>query len=591
MRERSFVVQLILIGLLATIFSVLSARAQSVGPVEATVSVSNGFARFEFEFAKEPKYTAEIENGVLILNVDQPFDLDLTELAAPAFEYVALIRQDRDQTTLRFALKQNLRLQVSGFDSLLAIDLVPSSYQGMPTRIVAPPEPITVAAEMEEAGEEVGREQIKASDVANEISKDVPRLPVHVSQSDAVSRIIFDWPEPVGYDVRKENDQVIASFNKLMRPKLSRLRVDPPVNVLSARALERNGGLEVQIDVEPGTDFRSFRDGNKTVIDIVVKRTTLAVLSDSEEHAPASDPHAPDPHAADPHAVEDNHGSPDHPSESHVPDEYVTEEHVQIAAVESDHGEVSHVVDTHEEAPHEETIIADAHETREVVEDGASHAPAHEEVPDADVDEEAEVHKPKKKLPPKHIKVVTADSYKGLTMTFPWGVDVPTTVFRRGDFVWIVFEVNGSIDSSSVHPNEYSEITTIEDIRRAGLAIMRLGVSGRTLVSAKATVGRWVVSLGESIDEPPVSLQLVQHVGEDRSAEARIEFPAASQVHWIEDPEVGDKFAVVPGHGPARGIITPRRHMGFSALPTAHGLLIEPYIDEIEIKVIGKSVV
>lgn len=227
------------------------AQTSSAPFVPVEVESENGYARLIFQWQnlhgvpRPPEHTANIENGVLVLKFEQGYRLDLNGLRKQTEDYIALIRQDGDGRTLRMALKYPFRAN-SGSDEMdVAIDLVPESFEGTPPPYVSPRPVIDLAllvVSAEKRDVPTATELRRLQVAAKPLPEDAPRLPVRVIRSDTRSRIIFQWPQRVGYDVVREGNTVIVNFNQVARPKLTRLRIDPPTFVKTADAVKRLGG-------------------------------------------------------------------------------------------------------------------------------------------------------------------------------------------------------------------------------------------------------------------------------------------------------------------------------------------------------------
>jgi DNA-binding transcriptional LysR family regulator len=53
-------------------------------------------------------------------------------------------------------------------------------------------------------------------------------------------------------------------------------------------------------------------------------------------------------------------------------------------------------------------------------------------------------------------------------------------------------------------------------------------------------------------------------------------YPKIGAVHWVDDPETGERIAIVTGRAPARGLVKSQSFVDFKALATAQGLAVAP---------------
>src|SRR5262249_61382908 len=70
-------------------------------------------------------------------------------------------------------------------------------------------------------------------------------------------------------------------------------------------------------------------------------------------------------------------------------------------------------------------------------------------------------------------------------------------------------------------------------------------------------------------------------VGPGRTS-VTIPFDDPRHVHWLNDPEVGDRLLVVTGVGPARGLVRTQDFVEFRALASAQGIAIQLLADDLK---------
>src|SRR5690606_12178781 len=69
-----------------------------------------------------------------------------------------------------------------------------------------------------------------------------------------------------------------------------------------------------------------------------------------------------------------------------------------------------------------------------------------------------------------------------------------------------------------------------------------------------------------------------------------VRMSGAGNVHWIDDPVVGDRIAVVTIDGTAMARGEAREFVEFASLATAAGLAFKPYSDDLSIDIAGTAV-
>ena len=116
------------------------------------------------------------------------------------------------------------------------------------------------------------------------------RVPVRVGDHPGFSRVVYDWPGAVDYNVTHIGDQVIIRFDRIADFDLANLNASPPKHVYSAETEARGDTARVILVVDPMARLRHFRADLRIVVDALVDPAT----AETETPAPApSEPAAP----------------------------------------------------------------------------------------------------------------------------------------------------------------------------------------------------------------------------------------------------------------------------------------------------------
>ncbi|VAW11371.1 hypothetical protein MNBD_ALPHA09-693 [hydrothermal vent metagenome] len=237
--------------------------AQANSPLrgEVVAREENGHARLVFTFPEPIEFERTIANGVLVLSLKTPVDIDLSGLALSVPSYIVAARRGPDDASLRFALARRLTVAVLPAAERLFVDLLPEGWQGpLPTL------PEDVVAELAERAAKIERAKRLARNGVSNLSS-VP-LTLRVGRYPTFSRIVFEWNDAVETILSRSGNTVKIKFNRPGEVDLTRLNVDPPPNVRGARMDTEDGRTEVQIDVAIGADVRGFRENTSYVLDI-----------------------------------------------------------------------------------------------------------------------------------------------------------------------------------------------------------------------------------------------------------------------------------------------------------------------------------
>lgn len=169
-------------------------------------------------------------------------------------------------------------------------------------------------------------------------------------------------------------------------------------------------------------------------------------------------------------------------------------------------------------------------------------------------------------------------------LTFPWANPNGAAVFRRGGAIWVVFDAPAAIDVSKA-PRGLRQMTGLSAIRGNDYTAVRIETPPGTPVFAISQGPVWTVTLGAG---PQVAAQpsQIKVVRDPLSGPAglRAAVAGATRVVRVADPVVGDTLSVVTALGPAKGLPSRREFVQLALLPSAQGLAVESYIDDLGVR-------
>ena len=366
------------------------------------------------------------------------------------------------------------------------------------------------------------------------------RLRVRTGVHPGFTRVVFDWTVDVSYTVSREEGRVTVAFGRAATVDLAALNRRPPRWIGSAAARIEGGGLTVEIGVPESARLRDFRSGTKVVVDILGKAEEqpaeeAAVPEPAQEPVPAPEPE-PEPQSAP--APEPEPAPELAPAEDSPPP--------QPAAVAA----------TAEPAP-----IAQGEPARLLPED-LEPAPGAE--PEAEPAAVAQ----------REIAVTFPETEGLLRVAIAWRAPVAAAVFERAGHVWAVFDQPARATVEPIPPELSQTLSLAEQVENSNGTALRFKVRDGLHPSVGLRNGIW------EIDFAPQAGVLQTVIGVERESVPgrgpRVFLPVAEAGNPvdIEDPEVGDRLAVVPVHGVGQGVQTARDFVEFAVLPTAQGVLV-----------------
>ncbi len=484
----------------------------------------NGYGRILFTLTPAAEAKPALTSGVLTIAFARRIGVDPATIAQSLAAYVASARVDGDGKTFRFALKQAARLHVSRSANQIAIDLVPQSFAGTPPELPPPP-PKAVAAVDVNA---------------------LPALGVRAGSYAAFTRLVFDWPKSVPYSVFPGAGRITLRFEAQARPDLGVLTRNAPAWVKKAGWRIENKGTIVELDTDADAGFHHFRDGTHVVLDVLAPKTDAGV------YAPPQDNGKPGP--------------------------------------KTQFTKLSQVAGT-SLSPAQAKAIADAAAATQPVKAPDVKAPdAKAKQPDMPKAQDGQ--KSETPVPPPAEIAQAADpdapeaqrTRSGAVLVFPGAGNRAVAAFVRGMTAWVVFDGAVKIDPVPLKAALGDYPQSFDVSNGSGATILRIGLKRAADISARAEGRNLKITLAPSGDTQTLALGFTRSdLGPKRAALASVA-PGATRPLFLADPEAGDTLIVIPART-GRGVLEPRRYLELAVLPSAAGLALTPFSDNLDVRV------
>lgn len=521
-----------------------SMPAGAATAISGVFSQNDGYGRIVLTWPGGlPAHSETVTAGVLVVKFDRPFTTDLSDFMRQMPTYIAMARQDADGRTLRLALKFDYWLNVQQAENSLYLDLLPSSWAGK-----APPLPADVLARLAVASEarkkaEEEAKLVKEQGIVDPGAPD-PDLRVRVAAHEGMTRLVFDWNQPVLYSLVQQEGSATITFDRTAKVALAPIRVAPPPYLETISAIERNGRLSVFLKLKPGVNVTDFREDLGIVLD-------LKPIQDARTSAPVAQEVVP-------------------PATGKLEQKHV------LATSSQD-------VQSSTQAP---TVpAADTRGPKSIV-PAAAAAPASR--PAATV----ETPPTEAAIRPATLKV-TASAHDGRTdIVFPWTAPVGAAVFIRADTLWVVFDERAPVDLSALGSDVAKHIAAPLSVDlENGLALAFPLHEAQALVSAAEEGTVWRVSLGNALTDTGRPIEVKRAWRDTGEGVVSFDLKGARRILQINDPVVRDVLYVATARAPIQSMQTPRRFVEFQALQSAHGLAIVRMADDLNVAAGSDAVV
>jgi len=492
------------------------------GPAQAADSVSgsiqDGYGRLSF--TTDSTLNATTTGGVLAITFGAKTNLDPAAVAAAMPRILSGGRADADGRTLRFTLSQPVKLHISQIGTRAVLDIADTNFTGVMPDLVAPAKPVA-----------------KPVDVAS-----LPEIKLRTGTYEKFTRLVFDWPKDVSYQVYPGAGKMTVRFAAPMRIDVSALARFAPPWVKNASWRIDGGSTVVEFETDSDSGYHDFKDGHRIVLDVLAPKT------DAAAYAP--------PGLAKPTVTK-------------IDTRKVNASAAQVAAIA-------------------QTVAKLQPEKAEAKPAETKPAP---QKPDAKPEIKSADAKPQ--TPPPAAQAAVADiapiadgkrTRDGAVITFKGAGGRASAVFVRGLTAWVVLENAPNFDARNLKASLGDFAARLEAVSSNGLGILRITLKAPAEIGARGLGPNLEVEIAPSVAPPPVVIGFARNQSDPKRASLSTLLPAADHAFQLMDPSGGDLLTIIPAQ-PGRGVPALRSFADFAALPTASGLVISPYADDLQVSV------
>jgi hypothetical protein len=503
-------------------------------PAWATDSVNgvvqDGYGRLSFNTAS--KISAGTTGGVLTITFDSTTNLDPAAVAAAMPRFISGGHADADGKTLRFTLSQPVKLHVSQIGARAVVDIAETGFTGTMPDLVVPPKPVA-----------------KPVDVAS-----LPEIKLRIGVYEKFTRLVFDLSKSVSYQVYPGAGKMTVRFNTATRVDVSALaRFAPPWVKNASWRIDGNSTV-VEIETDSDSGYHDFKDGNYVVLDVLAPKT------DGSAYAP--------PGTAKPVITKIEAKTPAGPGKT--------------GASAAQAQAIAQVV---------AKLAPAADKTKPDVKQADAKPEARNDAKLADAKPQSPTAVPtpaaqNAAAPPGDVTSVANGirTRDGAVITFKGAGGRASAVFVRGLTAWVVLENAPNFDAHNLKAALGDFAAGVEAISSNGLGILRITLKAPAEIAAQSMGPHLQVEIAPSVAPPPVVIDFARNQSDPRHISLSTLLPAADHAFTLMDPGGGDFLIVIPAQ-PGRGVPKMRSFADFAALPTASGLVISAYTDDLQVAV------
>ncbi len=599
-----------IIIILTGLVSISVAHADEPIKGEVKAATDGGYLRLLFHFDEAVEATTRVSGAIVIITFNKPVAVAIEKLNVNAPEYISAARRDPDGSAIRIALLRPVKVNTIVAAERLYVDLLPESWKGPMPGI-----PQEVVDELVRRARDAERQLHQQR--AAEKQKKPPMVRVKVATQPTFVRYVFTMPGTVNVVPERADGRLTLNFDQQVVWDLADAKSSMPPTLKSIEAEIEFDTVAVVFTLNGTPDVRAFREDRSIVVDIgldgakqkqseegpgaAVKKVTTSEGSTPivpPETVPAKNSSAPnEPPMATPKQSDADlpRIAPSTAPPAAIPTKKEAEQ-LQPAPVvsaapsqtaESPAASAVPVVTPAVAAPAPPTPAAapqapaNSAETQSTP--GMPSVVAAPEMPKPAV--QSTTASESTRPPANPTAAVAANVHQssdGLRIEFPFATPTPAAVFHRADTLWLVFDSAAPIDLSALKSD--SEIGVREakfDHAEDGAAIVRIKLARPRMSSFEADGPAWVLKIADSATSPTRPLGVARSIVGKNRASIAIPFEGPRAVHDIKDPDVGDRLMVITALGPARGFLREQEFVELHALPSTHGVVVQPIADDL----------
>ena len=368
----------------------------------------------------------------------------------------------------------------------------------------------------------------------------LPEIKLRAGSYANFTRLVFDWPQSVSYAVFPGAGKLTVRFQTQARLDLTAIARFAPPWVKNA-AWHLDGGVTVaEFDTDSDSGFHDFRDGAKIVLDILAPKTDAAAYAPPGIEKP------------------------------------------QVTAMKSamTAKQAQAIADAANQLAGKTTPpVADP--TLRMAE--AKPDPAKDIKPD--VKTVADAPQPVAAEPARAAEAADGRLIKnGAVILFKGAGAHGNAVFIRGLTAWIVLVDAQGFDASRLKSQLGDFATQIEASSASGISILRVGLKQPAQLAVETSGTDLKVTIGANVTSTASTISFARNQDDPKRASLTTLLPGSDRVLTLTDPVTGDDLQVIPGNG-GHAVLAERDYAEFAALPTANGLLLTPFADDLSVAV------
>ena len=594
-RRRGRWVPLVFLAGLVFLASPFGARADDPIKGEVKAIADGGFVRLLFHFDQAVESNVRVSGAIIVITFKKPVAVAVEKLSSGASGFISVARRDPDGGAIRIALAHKVKVNSIAAAERLYVDLLPDNWNG-PT----PGLPQEVIDELVRRAREA-ESQLHQQKIADK-QKKPPLVRVKVAAQPTFIRFIFTMPGTVNVVPERADGRVTLNFDQPINWDLADAKASLPPTLKSIESEVDFETVAVVFTLNGTPQVRTFREDRSIIVDIGLDGAAKPKPTEGSAKQPAvaesSPAIAPPQTAPAKDATPPAELKPSAPAAALLAEAKPTQ--APQTAKEQPKPVENPVPPREAQAP---APLAEANASSDAaavapasVPAAASPAPTPPADAAAPVPAPAppvEIARPSQRAPTADAErpppnpnavVVASVQQSGETMRieFPFAAATPAAVFQRADALWLVFDTPTQIDLTAIQADNDNGVREVLFERaKDGAATIRFKLTRPRMSSIVGDGPTWTVTIADTMTASTKPLTVARSIVGKNRASLAIPFDDPRAIHDVTDPDIGDRLLIVTALGPARGFLKAQDFVELRALPSTHGVVVQPLADDI----------
>ena len=594
-RRRGRWVPLVFLAGLVFLASPFGARADDPIKGEVKAIADGGFVRLLFHFDQAVESNVRVSGAIIVITFKKPVAVAVEKLSSGASGFISVARRDPDGGAIRIALAHKVKVNSIAAAERLYVDLLPDNWNG-PT----PGLPQEVIDELVRRAREA-ESQLHQQKIADK-QKKPPLVRVKVAAQPTFIRFIFTMPGTVNVVPERADGRVTLNFDQPVNWDLADAKASLPPTLKSIESEVDFETVAVVFTLNGTPQVRTFREERSIIVDIGLDGAAKPKPTEGSAKQPAvaesSPAIAPPQTAPAKDATPPAELKPSAPAAALLAEAKPTQ--APQTAKEQPKPVENPVPPREAQAP---APLAEANASSDAAAVAPASVPAAASpapTPPADAAgpvpapaPPVEIARPSQRAPTADAErpppnpnavVVASVQQSGETMRieFPFAAATPAAVFQRADALWLVFDTPTQIDLTAIQADNDNGVREVLFERaKDGAATIRFKLTRPRMSSIVGDGPTWTVTIADTMTASTKPLTVARSIVGKNRASLAIPFDDPRAIHDVTDPDIGDRLLIVTALGPARGFLKAQDFVELRALPSTHGVVVQPLADDI----------